>query len=258
MSPLALILLGVFMFTFIVLVLVSIILVAKSQLVASGSISIDINGDSAKTLSVPVGGKLLNVLAERDIFLPSACGGGGTCGECRIVVKAGGGDVLPTERAKLNRRQVREKYRLSCQLSVKDNLALEVPPELFEIRKWHCTVRSNENVATFIKELVLELPEGDNVDFRAGGYIQIEAPPHSASYQDFEVEDEYKADWDKFNLWRYTSVVKEPVIRAYSMAQLPGREGHHHAERSHRDATAVASGRAAGPNVFIPIQSKAG
>ena len=225
MSPLALILLGVFMFTFIVLVLVSIILVAKSQLVASGSISIDINGDSAKTLSVPVGGKLLNVLAERDIFLPSACGGGGTCGECRIVVKAGGGDVLPTERAKLNRRQVREKYRLSCQLTVKDNLALEVPSELFEIRKWHCTVRSNENVATFIKELVLELPEGDNVDFRAGGYIQIEAPPHSASYQDFEVEDEYKADWDKFNLWRYTSVVKEPVIRAYSMANYPEEKG---------------------------------
>jgi Na+-transporting NADH:ubiquinone oxidoreductase subunit F len=224
-SGVELILLGVFMFTLIVLVFVAIILLARSKLVASGNVNILINDDEEKSLKVPVGGKLLNVLADEHIFIPSACGGGGTCGECRVVIKKGGGDVLPTETSKLNRRQIREKYRLSCQVAVKDDLALEIPPEMFEIRKWECTVRSNHNVATFIKELVLELPEGESVDFRAGGYIQIEAEPHTVKFSDFIVEDEYKEDWDKHDLWRYVSEVKEPIVRAYSMANYPEEKG---------------------------------
>lgn len=225
MSSVTLISLSVGMFTLVILMLVGIILFAKSRLVASGNVDIKINDDDAKTLKVPAGDKLLNVLAENDIFLPSACGGGGTCGECKVVVKEGGGDVLATETSKLNRRQIREKYRLSCQLAVKDNLGLEIPPEMFDIRKWECTVRSNHNVATFIKELVLELPPGENVDFRAGGYIQIEAPPHIVKYEDFNIEDKYKEDWDKYNVWQYVSEVKEEVIRAYSMANYPEEKG---------------------------------
>jgi len=216
-----LIMLGVVMFTLIVLALVAVILLAKSFLVATGTVTIRINDDPEKTLSVPVGEKLLNTLADFKIYLPSACGGGGTCGECKVIVKEGGGDVLPTERAKLTRRQIRERYRLSCQLTVKGDLALEIPPELFEIKKVECTVRSNKNVATFIKELILDLPEGEKLDFRAGGYIQIEAPPHTVKFSDFDIEEEYRPDWDKHNLWRYVSVVKEPIVRAYSMANYP-------------------------------------
>jgi Na+-transporting NADH:ubiquinone oxidoreductase subunit F len=225
MSGFSLILLGVFMFTLIVLLLVLVILLARSKLVAIGNVSISINNNPEKSLQVSVGGKLLNILADQHIFIPSACGGGGTCGECRVIVKKGGGDVLPTEKSKLNRRQIREKYRLSCQLTVKDDLELEVPPEMFEIKKWECTVKSNENVATFIKELVLELPKGEHVDFRAGGYIQIEASPHIVKYHDFEIGDEYKPDWDKYNLWQYISEVKEGIVRAYSMANYPEEKG---------------------------------
>ena len=199
MTGIPLVLLSVAMFTVIVFILVGVILFARSKLVASGHVNICINDDPKKSLEVPVGDKLLTALSENRIFLPSACGGGGTCGECKVVVKEGGGDVLATETSKLNRRQIRERYRLSCQLAVKGDLSLEIPPEHFDIRKWQCKVRSNHNVATFIKELVLELPEGENVDFRAGGYIQIEAPPKAYRYDTFEVEDEYRADWDKFN-----------------------------------------------------------
>lgn len=220
-----LILLGVLMFTIIVLLLVAVILIARSQLVASGNVKIEINNDPDKSLEVPVGNKLLNVLADEKIYLPSACGGGGTCGECKVVVKKGGGDVLQTEAAKLNRKQIRDGYRLSCQLSVKDNLSLEIPPEFFDIKKWECTVRSNHNVATFIKELILDLPEGEDVNFRAGGYIQIEAPPHTVYYKDFIIEDEYKPDWDKYNLWKYVSKVDEDIVRAYSMANYPEEKG---------------------------------
>ncbi len=225
MTGLSLIALGVVMFTLIVVLLVVVIILAKSKLVASGSVNITINDNSDHVLKVPVGGKLLGALADQDLFLPSACGGGGTCGECRVVVKDGGGDVLPTEKSKLNRRQIRDKYRLSCQVAVKNDMNLEVPPEMFEIKKWECTVRSNKNVATFIKELVLELPTGENVDFRAGGYIQIEAPAHEVRYDQFLVEDEYKEDWDKFNLWRFVSKVDEDVVRAYSMANYPEEKG---------------------------------
>jgi len=225
MDGISLILFGVVMFTLIVLILVAVILFAKSKLVASGSANITINDDPDKTVIVPMGGKLLNALAEQKIFLPSACGGGGTCGECKCVVTEGGGDVLATETSKLSRGQIKQHYRLSCQVPVKCDMKIEVPAEVFDIRKWECTVRSNHNVATFIKELILELPEGESVDFRAGGYIQIEAPAHTVKYSDFIIEDEYKEDWDKFNLWQFVSKVDEPVLRAYSMASYPEEEG---------------------------------
>ncbi|MCB0746553.1 MAG: NADH:ubiquinone reductase (Na(+)-transporting) subunit F [Ignavibacteriae bacterium] len=220
-----LIFLGVVMFTLIVLVLVIIILFAKSKLVASGNVTININDNPNQSLTVPIGGKLLNILAENKVYLPSACGGGGTCGECKCVVLEGGGDVLPTETSKLNRKQIRDHYRLSCQVPVKSDLKIKVPAEVFEIKKWECTVKSNKNVATFIKELVLTLPEGENVDFRAGGYIQIEAPPHTVNYSDFIVAEKYRGDWDKYNLWQYVSKVDEPVLRAYSMASYPEEKG---------------------------------
>ena len=225
MTGIELILFSVFMFTLIVLLLVVVILIARSKLVATGNVKITINDEEEHSLKVPVGDKLLNVLSDKKIYLPSACGGGGTCGECKVIVKEGGGDALQTETVKLNRKQIREHYRLSCQLAVKEDLSLEVPAELFDIKKWECTVRSNENVATFIKELVLELPEGEDVKFRAGGYVQIEAPPHTVNYKDFIVEDEYKPDWDKFNLWKYVSKVDEDCVRAYSMASYPEEKG---------------------------------
>jgi len=225
MSDFGLIGIGVLMFTLIVLVLVLVILIARSRLVASGNVTISINDDPDKSVEVPVGSKLLAALASKKIFLSSACGGGGTCGQCKCVVKEGGGDVLPTERTQLNRREVRQGYRLSCQLTVKDNMALEVPPEMLEVKKWQCKVRSNHNVATFIKELVLELPPGEHVDFRAGGYIQIEAPPHHLKYSDFDIEEKYRDDWDKYRLWEIESVVREETVRAYSMASYPEEVG---------------------------------
>lgn len=225
MDGINIIIIGVVMFTLIVLALVALILVAKSKLVASGNVNITINDDPEKSITVPIGGKLLNVLADNKIYLPSACGGGGTCGECKCVVSDGGGDVLPTEKTKLNRKQVRENFRLSCQVAVKSDMKIEVPHEVFDIKKWECTVKSNNNVATFIKELVLQLPEGESVDFRAGGYIQIEAPPHELDFEDFDVEEKFKEDWDKYNIWQYKSKVTEPIVRAYSMANFPLEKG---------------------------------
>jgi Na+-transporting NADH:ubiquinone oxidoreductase subunit F len=216
---------GVIAFTVIVLILVAIILFAKSKLVASGNAKITINDDPEKSLEVKVGDKLLNSLSDAKIYLPSACGGGGTCGECKCIITEGGGDVLPTEKGKLSRKQIRQNYRLSCQVPVKNDMKIEVPPEVFDIKKWECTVKSNENVATFIKELVLELPEGESVDFRAGGYIQIEAPPHVVKYSDFDVEDDYREDWDRFKMWDFVSKVDEDVLRAYSMASYPEEKG---------------------------------
>ena len=217
------ILLGVALFVGTVVVLVLIILAAKSYLVPSGNVKIMVN--EQKELSVPVGGKLMGALADAGIFVSSACGGGGTCAQCLVKVTEGGGDILPTETGHINKKMQREGCRLSCQVSVKQDMLVEVPEEAFETKKWECTVRSNHNVATFIKELVLELPAGEDVDFKPGGYIQIEVPPHELSYKTFEVEDEYREDWDKYDLWRYRSVVEEPVFRAYSMANYPGEKG---------------------------------
>ncbi len=209
------------MFTFVVLALVALILFAKSKLVPSGNVDILINNDPEKKISVPIGGKLLNTLADNKIFVSSACGGGGTCGQCTVKVLEGGGDILPTELAQISRREAREGVRLSCQVPVKQNMKIEIPPEVFNVQKWECKVRSNKNVATFIKELVLELPEGEEIDFRAGGYVQIEAPPHKISYKDFLIEEEYREDWDKYDQWKYESHVNEDVTRAYSMASFP-------------------------------------
>jgi Na+-transporting NADH:ubiquinone oxidoreductase subunit F len=217
------IILGVAMFTTVVLALVVIILVARSRLVASGDVHILVN--EQKTLTVPAGGKLLGALADAGIFVSSACGGGGTCAQCKVKIRSGGGDILPTERTHISNRQAREGLRLSCQVAVKQDMNVEVPEEAFETRKWECTVRSNRNVATFIKELVLELPAGEEVGFKAGGYIQIEIPPHEIEYKDFDIGSQYREDWDKYNLWRYKSTVTEPVIRAYSMANWPGERG---------------------------------
>lgn len=217
------IVLGVVMFTGIIVALVCMILAARQQLVPSGDVKILINNQ--KEISVPAGGKLLGALASQGIFVSSACGGGGTCAQCKVHVLEGGGEILATEKAHINRRQEREGCRLSCQVAVKQDLKIEVPPEVFETKKWQCTVRSNNNVATFIKELVLELPPGEEVDFRAGGYIQIECPPHRLKYADFDVAPKYREDWDRFNLWSIESVVTEPVVRAYSMANYPGEKG---------------------------------
>ncbi len=215
--------LGVVMFTLVVLALVMLILAAKARLVASGNVSISVNGQ--KTLTVPAGGKLLGALSDAGILVSSACGGGGTCAQCEVKVLEGGGDILPTERTHINKREAREGCRLSCQVAVKQNMRVEVPPEAFETKKWRCKVRSNHNVATFIKEFVIELPEGEEVGFKAGGYIQIECPPHIAVYKDFDIEEEYHGDWDKYNIWQYVSKVEEPVTRAYSMANYPGEKG---------------------------------
>ncbi len=215
--------LGVVMFTAIVLLLVSIILFARSRLVPAGQVDIEVNEE--RTISAAVGLKLVTALANAGLFLPSACGGGGTCGQCRVKVLDGGGAILPTETSLINKREAAEGARLACQVTVKQNMKVEVPREVFGIRKWPCKVRSNKNVSTYIKELVLELPEGEQVDFRAGGYIQIECPPHRIQYQDFNIADQYRAEWDRHNLWQYISETRETVTRAYSMANYPGEKG---------------------------------
>ncbi|MEM7182777.1 MAG: NADH:ubiquinone reductase (Na(+)-transporting) subunit F [Spirochaetota bacterium] len=214
------ILLGVIMFTVVILFLVFLILAARSRLVATGPIGININGE--KDITISAGGKLLTALANEKLFLSSACGGGGTCGQCKARVFEGGGDILPTERSHINNREAREGWRLTCQVTCKQNMKIEVPEEVFGVRKWTCKVRSNHNVATFIKELVLELPQGEEVPFKAGGFIQIERPPGlDISFKDFDVEEEYREDWDKYDLWQYRSKVDDETIRAYSMASYP-------------------------------------
>lgn len=219
------IVLGVVMFTVVVLVLVAVILAARSKLVSSGDVTININDDPEKSITVPAGGKLLQTLAGAGIFVPSACGGGGTCAQCSCQVLDGGGSMLPTEESHFTMREAKEGWRLSCQVAVKQDMEIELEEEIFGVKKWTCTVESNPNVATFIKELTLRLPEGENVDFRAGGYVQLEAPVHEVHYKDFSIDEDYREDWDKFNLWQYTSKVTEPVIRAYSMANYPEERG---------------------------------
>jgi Na+-transporting NADH:ubiquinone oxidoreductase subunit F len=223
MESVFLIVLGVVVFTAVVAALVALIQVSKKVLVPSGDVTITVNEE--KKLTVPAGGKLLNSLAENGIFVSSACGGGGTCAQCKVTINEGGGEILATERTHINNRDAKDGVRLSCQVAIKQDMAIEVPPEVFETKKWECTVRSNDNVATFIKELVLELPEGQEVAFKAGGYIQIEVPPHVVEYKNFEVAERFREDWDKFDVWRYKSEVDEEVIRAYSMANYPGEQG---------------------------------
>ena len=216
---------GVVMFTAIIMALVAIIVVARSQLVSSGAVHIEVNGDPEKSIDCSAGGKLLTALSDQEIFVSSACGGGGTCGQCKVQVFEGGGDILPTEETHFNKREAREGWRLSCQVPVKQDMKIEVEDSCFGVKKWECTVGSNNNVATFIKELVLELPEGENVNFRAGGYVQLECPPHTVDYHDFDIEEEYRGDWDRFKIWENVSTVNETVVRAYSMANYPEERG---------------------------------
>lgn len=217
--------LGVGLFTVIIILLVIVILVAKSKLVPSGDIEIIINDDPNKKITTRPGSKLLGTLADSGVFISSACGGGGSCGQCTVKVKEGGGEILPTERDHISRGDAREGVRLACQVNVKQSMKIELPEEVFGIKKWECTVRSNDNVATFIKELVLEIPDGESVPFRAGGYVQIEAQPHHIKYKDFDVAEEYRGDWERFKFFDIESKVNEEVIRAYSMANYPDEEG---------------------------------
>ena len=217
------ILLGILLFTSIVISLVFIILFARSKLVSSGNVMLHINKE--RDIEVPVGGKLLNALSDSGLFIASACGGGGTCAQCKVRIFDGGGSLLPAEESHINKREARHGDRLACQVNVKQDMVIEVPEEVFGVKKWQCKVKSNKNVATFIKELVLELPEGEDVNFRAGGYIQIECPPYDLKYSEFEIQDEYRADWDHFKLWDIESHVPEPALRAYSMANYPEEKG---------------------------------
>lgn len=217
--------LGVGMFTAIVLVLVLVILFAKSKLVESGDITIGINQDPEKGITTHAGTKLLGALAENGIFVSSACGGGGSCGQCRVKIKSGGGDILPTELDHISKGEAKQGCRLSCQVNVKSDMEIELDEEIFGIKKWECTVISNDNKATFIKELKLQIPNGETVPFRAGGYIQIEAPAHHVKYADYDIPEQYRGDWDHFGFFKLESKVDEPVIRAYSMANYPEEEG---------------------------------
>jgi Na+-transporting NADH:ubiquinone oxidoreductase subunit F len=191
--------------------------------VNSGAVNIVVNGE--KTISVPAGGKLLQTLADSNLFLASACGGGGTCAQCKCIVKSGGGAMLPTEEGHFNRREAAEGWRLSCQTAVKQDMEIEVPEEVFGVKQWETTVESNDNVATFIKELILTLPEGENVDFRAGGYVQLERPAGHVQYSDFDIGEEYRGDWERFGFFNLDSKTDEPIIRAYSMANYPEEKG---------------------------------
>jgi len=219
------ILFGVTTFTGVVLALVLVILLARSRLVTSGDVQIEINEDPEKTLTAAAGSKLLGTLAAEGIFLSSACGGGGTCGQCTCQVLDGGGDILPTEVDHFTRKEVREGYRLACQVPVKQDMKIQVAPEFFEVKKWECEVISNNNVATFIKELVLKLPEGEEVNFRAGGFVQMEAPPFHVKFKDFDIPEEYRGDWEKFDLFKLETRNTEDVVRAYSMANYPEEYG---------------------------------
>ena len=219
------IILGVVMFTLIVLVLVLVILFAKSKLVPSGDIIISVNDDPNLAITTQPGGKLLSALASSGVFVSSACGGGGSCGQCRVKIKSGGGDILPTELDHISKGEAREGERLACQVAMKTDMNIELPEEIFGVKKWECTVISNDNKATFIKELKLQIPDGETVPFRAGGYIQIEAPAHHVKYADYDIPTEYREDWDKFNLFRYESKVNDETIRAYSMANYPEEFG---------------------------------
>ena len=210
---------SVVLFTVILLFLTLIILWVRARLVPQGNLTVIVN-DECK-LQVAAGSRLLDALADQGIFVSSACGGGGTCGQCRVVVAEGGGTLLPTEASLISRREAAAGERLACQLLVNEDLEVRVLEDVFGVKQWQCTVRSNRNVATFIKELVLELPAGESIDFKAGGYIQITCPPHQLSYSTFDIEERYRGDWERYGLFELSSKVKESTVRAYSMANYP-------------------------------------
>ena len=213
---------SVIVFLLIILILVIVILVAKEKLIPSGNVKININDDPEKELEVAQGGTLLNSLQSKDIYLSSACGGKGTCGECRCQVTSGGGEILPTEKGHFSRKEQLNNWRLSCQVKVKDNLSVVLPEEIFGIKEWECEVISNRNVASFIKEFVVKLPEGQTIDFKPGSYSQIRVPKFDAiKYSDFDIDEQYKPEWDKFQMWDLVCKSDEDTSRAYSMANYP-------------------------------------
>ena len=250
------ILLGIAFFTGIVGVLVTLIMLARKQLVASGDVAINVNDQ--KTLHIPAGGKLLGALADNGIFVSSACGGGGTCAQCKVKVLDGGGDLLPTEAGHINKKDAREGERLSCQVAVKQDMKIEVPPEVFETKKWDCTVRSNENVATFIKDLILELPEGEEVKFKAGGFIQIEVPPHDIEYKELRRRGAVPRRLGQVRPVAVPQRRGGAGLPGVLHGELAGRRGDHQVERPHRlPAAAGAGGHAAGQGVQLHLQPEA-
>jgi Na+-transporting NADH:ubiquinone oxidoreductase subunit F len=213
---------SVIVFLLIILILVIVILVAKQKLIPSGNVKININDDPEKELEVAQGGTLLNSLQSKDIYLSSACGGKGTCGECRCRVVSGGGEILPTEKGHFTRKEQMNNWRLSCQVKVKDDLSIVLPEEIFGIKEWECEVISNRNVASFIKEFVVKLPEGETIDFKPGSYSQIRVPKFDAiKYSDFDIDEKFKPEWDKFKMWDLVCKSDEDTSRAYSMANFP-------------------------------------
>ena len=214
---------AVAVFTGVIVLLSTVILVARSRLVETGSVTLVVNED--REFVVPAGSKLLEALADVGLYLPSGCGGKGTCGQCRVRVPVGGGPLLPTEEASIGPNEAAQHVRLSCQVAVREDVRVWIPEEVFGVRQWDCTVRSTRGLSTFIKEIVLELPEGEEVPFRAGGYIQVECPPFHTKFSDFDIEPKYREEWDRLNLWRYVAGTKSPTTRAYSMANYPEEKG---------------------------------
>lgn len=213
---------GVIALTGVIVLLVVVLMFCESKLVRKGNVRLLINDDAARSPTVAVGSNLLLALSTQQLFLPSACGGKGSCAMCKCQVLEGGGDILPSERTHISRSEARAGWRLACQVKVRGPMKLRVPEQVFGIRKWECTVRSNRNVATFIKELVLDMPPGEAIDFQSGGYIQIDVPPYQGlAYSSFDVEPEYRPDWDKFKFWDLVANNAEPCFRAYSMANHP-------------------------------------
>ena len=213
---------SILVFSIVIFFLVLLLNFAEKKLLPQGDAKILINGNDDKSPTVKPGGSLLSSLAAHNVFIPSACGGGGTCSQCKCQVISGGGDILPTEKSHFSRSEIKDNYRLACQVKVKSDMEIKIPDEIFSIKKWKCKVRSNDNVATFIKELVLELPEGEILDFESGGYIQIDIPEYQLQYSEFDVEDQYREDWDKFKMWDLVAKNHNPdEFRAYSMANHP-------------------------------------
>ena len=216
------VLVGVLVFTAVIILLVLLLNFVGNLLLPQGEVSLVINDDASKSLKVQTGGTVLSALASQNVYLPSACGGQGTCAQCKCQVVEGGGDILPTEQAYISRKDQKDHWRLGCQVKIRNDMKIKVPDEIFSIRKWDATVKSNNNVATFIKELVIELPKDDPIHFESGGYIQIDVPAYNnIEYKNFEIEEIYRDDWDKFDVWQYTAENKNPIFRAYSMANHP-------------------------------------
>ncbi len=214
---------SMFVMVIVIIILVAVLLIIKICLTPKGKVQIDIN-NGKKTLDVTPGSSLMSTLADNKIFLPSACGGKANCGQCKVQVMEGGGTILPTEVGFFNRKQIKDNWRLGCQVKVKDNLKIKVSESALSVKKLECEVISNKNVATFIKEFTVRLPEGEHIDFKSGEYIQIDIPAYHVYFKDIEVESEYRADWEKFGFFNLESVNPEPTIRAYSMASYPAED----------------------------------